>query len=237
MSLEHLDELSDAISEVTASTEYLVVADGKDGLSRSSTPTVLNACARHERFYLDDGSLTFIMPQSALVYRVHGSLFAAHSPLWKAKIDDQGIYAQVELKNIDTRDLNAFLSVLYPRSHYAPEERTTADWISILRMAHQWEFPDIRSLAIEKLRDLAPPVERLVLARDFNIPTWVETARSELYAREEPLSTPEAKRLDMADVVKIFTTREAALAAKVETLRKALDPRGERSVRDLFDDN
>ena len=61
MFAEHLDELSDAVSEVTASTEYLVVADADDSLSRSSTPTILNACARHERFYFEDGSLTFIV--------------------------------------------------------------------------------------------------------------------------------------------------------------------------------
>ncbi|KZV63576.1 hypothetical protein PENSPDRAFT_589692, partial [Peniophora sp. CONT] len=142
----------------------------------------------------------------------------------------------VELKDIAAEDLNAFLSILYPRRYHADEERTVKDWSGILRMAYLWKFPDIRSLAVEKLRDLAPPVERLVLARQYDIPSWLETARSELYTREEPLNISEAQRLDIEDVVKIFTTREAALTATVESLRQPLEPRGsgERSVRSLL---
>ena len=104
-------------------------------------------------------------------------------------------------------------------------------------MAHLWEFPDIRSLAIDKLRDITPPVDRLVLAREFNIPTWVESARSELYTRETPLSTSEAQRLDIGDVVKIFTTREAALSATVDSLRQSSEHTSlERSMRTFFDE-
>ena len=123
------------------------------------------------------------------------------------------------------------------RSHFTPEERTVEDWTGILRMAHLWEFPDIRSLAIDKLRDITPPVDRLVLAREFNIPTWVESARSELYTRETPLSTFEAQRLDIGDVVKIFTTREAALSATVDSLRQSSEQTSlERSMRTFFDE-
>ena len=189
-----------------------------------------------------------------MVYRVHGSLFAAHSQLWKGKIEDQGVYAQVELKDISTAELDAFLSVLYPscvstpsacpdhartffRSYHTQEERTLESWTHILRMAHLWEFRDIRLLAMDKLRDRAPPVDRLVLARQYDIPSWVETARSELRARKDSLTLFEAQRLDIEDVVNIYSSREVALTRTIESMRESLEERPERSVRSLFDES
>jgi hypothetical protein len=82
-------------------------------------------------------------------------------------------------------------------------------WVSVLRLATRWNFPSFRALALEKLESVEPSVDKLVLAHELNVTDWLLPSYVALCLRPEPLTLEEAERLRMADVVLIFTAREA----------------------------
>lgn len=77
-----------------------------------------------------------------------------------------------------------------------------------MRLATRWEFNSIRALAIDMLEPLASPLQKLVLARSFDVPQWLQSALVSLCMRKEPLALSEADLLSMSDVVAIATARE-----------------------------
>ncbi|VDC03773.1 unnamed protein product [Peniophora sp. CBMAI 1063] len=184
-------------------------------LKRVSTPG-LNEPAKHPRFYYKDGSLTFWM--NDVVFRVHGSIFASLSPIWAKRLES------VETMDIVGRDigvsaseLSSFLSILYPRGFYTPELNSVTEWISTLRLASIWAFDGIRELAIRELDGRLPPLQRLVLSRAYDIPSWLPDAFVNLILREASLSMAEMKMLEsnIQDIAHITSGREAVLCRKV----------------------
>lgn len=89
------------------------------------------------------------------------------------------------------------------------EGRTTANWDSVLRLATLWEFKNIRALAINKVDPLATPLEKLAMARAFDVSTWIRPSLVALCTRSEPLTLAEGRRLSTEDLISITSAREA----------------------------
>lgn len=83
-----------------------------------------------------------------------------------------------------------------------------ADSRAVLRLATLWQCQRLRNRALKRLDLLAPPLEKLLLARLYSIQRWLIPACTALVLRDVPLSIAEARELDLEDVVRIFSARE-----------------------------
>jgi len=112
----------------------------------------------------------------------------------------------ISLGDVERKDFEAFLSVLYPENFEEPG-LSYEQWKSVLHLSTRWGFASLRKLA---LKSIYPPTsfDRLLLARTYSVDHWVLPALSTLCERTKPISLKEARQMDMEDVVLVATVRE-----------------------------
>ncbi|KAJ7718601.1 hypothetical protein DFH07DRAFT_700851, partial [Mycena maculata] len=120
-----------------------------------------------------------------------------------------------KLEGIRSNDFHSLLKVLYPlNAHRIWFSRPSLllsknEWISVLKLSTQWFFLDIRALAIENLSDTPiDAIERIILAKRYDVVDWLQAGYSELVRRPDSLSLEEAAEIGLAATVQIFQTRE-----------------------------
>lgn len=79
-----------------------------------------------------------------------------------------------------------------------------------MKLATLWEFETIRKHAIRILR-AEQPVDRIVLAKTYDIKGWIEDALYALAHREEPLNLDEFNNLGLEFSICIVCLREMVL--------------------------
>ena len=87
------------------------------------------------------------------------------------------------------------------------------EWISVLELSTMWQFKDIRARAIKALEGLTnpmDPVDKIVIARKFDVSPWLVPSLSELAKREKPLDLLEGYRLGLEWTLKVAELREYA---------------------------
>ena len=89
---------------------------------------------------------------------------------------------------------------------------TLDEWTSVLALATKWEFDAHRALAIDRLSRLGTPIDRIVLARTYDIPNWLDEEYYRLCVREEALTLEEGRRLGMEDVILLAELRQRVRA-------------------------
>jgi hypothetical protein len=108
---------------------------------------------------------------------------------------------------------------LFARDVGCRDISTAEEWTAVLKLSTELAFPTLRTLAIRKLSQLLlSPLDKLVLGRRYDTPDWIQPAVVALCLRPEPLTLVEAERLDLQDVVQIFTLHE-----RVQTKQIPLD--------------
>lgn len=87
-------------------------------------------------------------------------------------------------------------------------------------------MPQLESLSVQKLHALTTPVEKIALAKKFDLGkkhhrNWLIPAYVDLCSRDAPLSLEEAEQLDMPTVIMVWNVRHAV---------KVVMSRGRRGV-------
>ncbi|KAF8599383.1 hypothetical protein BDV93DRAFT_401316, partial [Ceratobasidium sp. AG-I] len=81
--------------------------------------------------------------------------------------------------------------------------------VSALLLATRYDYPALRTFAINKLEKAKlSAVERIRLAREFDVPSWEEPAYLELCERDEAITMSEAEVLGLKTVVHVAKIRE-----------------------------
>ncbi|VDC03807.1 unnamed protein product [Peniophora sp. CBMAI 1063] len=173
---------------------------------------------KHPRFYFETNFIKFQIENT--LYRVHDYLFTMHSPFWSQKLDVLRDDSTVLDLDVSEADMDAFLAILYNKNFQGHDLKTYVEWESVLRLATRWAFDSIRTLALDKLEPLASPLQKLVLARAFDVPCWIQPAIVSLCMRKEALSLAEGSLLSMSDVIVIAAAREAVRQAHLTTPSK-----------------
>ncbi|KZP11873.1 hypothetical protein FIBSPDRAFT_1050506 [Athelia psychrophila] len=161
-------------------------------------------------------------------YNVHRYFFARDSAHFRAIL--QGAVqrtAAIEpcvLSGVNCTDFHEFLAILYPT--YAnillahaytnipisdfrqPAKKTTAQWISVLHLAAEWDFTNIKLLAIDHLTENATPIDKIVLGRRYSITDWLPGAYEAVCTRADPLNLEEGMKLGVEDTVRISAARQ-----------------------------
>lgn len=81
--------------------------------------------------------------------------------------------------------------------------------ISALRISSTYDYPDLRAFSINRLENISlSAIQRIELAREFQLASWEGPAYDELYVREEPISKEEARVLGIDAFAEVVKQRE-----------------------------
>ncbi|KAF9816789.1 hypothetical protein IEO21_03869 [Rhodonia placenta] len=187
-----------------------------DRLTYSEAAPEIASRNRHERFYIPDGNVVFLVEGTLFkVHRyffIHGSnvfqgMFSMPSP---AGEDSEGMSDErpIFLEGISSLDFARFLTMFYPRSMLKPDLETTLEWNSVLELAVKWQFDDIQALVVARLTEHASSVDQILLARQYRLSDWFYDAHVKICSRYEPLTLEEGRRLGVDEVVIISDVRQ-----------------------------
>ena len=87
-------------------------------------------------------------------------------------------------------------------------------WTSVLKLSTMWEFEGPRNAAIRHLDSLEPPIDpidKVVLAMQYEIKEWLLPALLKLAQRSEPISIEEGRRIGFETTVKLASVREKVM--------------------------
>ncbi|KAJ7631360.1 hypothetical protein DFH06DRAFT_1005297 [Mycena polygramma] len=117
------------------------------------------------------------------------------------------------LEGISRIDFERLLKVLYPLDIPQILSMAKDDWISVLKLSTLWYFLDARDLAIKQLNDRGDigSVERILLARQYDVASWLRMGYTDLARREEGISLEDAEKIGWQTTVRLYQTREAAI--------------------------
>lgn len=184
--------------------------DESPNTTKTSQSTQSGPFTQHKRFFFEDGNITFLV--DGILYRVHRYFLCRDSKMFMTRLSrlpaqDGSSLPVISLENVKSKDLDAFLSVLYPLDFNALEKYSFEELSSILDLSTRWGFTSIRYMAI---RCMEPPTphERLILGRKYGVDEWIPLALQELCERPQPLTTDEARLMDFEDVVLVGSVRE-----------------------------
>ncbi|KZP25201.1 hypothetical protein FIBSPDRAFT_734545 [Athelia psychrophila] len=168
----------------------------------SHAPT--NTYPMHERFCFSAENIYLLV--NGVIYGVHRYFFERDS----SSFAGQGLSRRepMVLAGISTRDLDLFLSILYPSSFGLYSASTADEWSSILPLADKWIFESIRVLAIAQLAPIASPIDKIVLGRRYGVNEWLPGAYGTVCVRPTALTLDEGRRLGIDDVIRINTIRQ-----------------------------
>ncbi|TBU29227.1 hypothetical protein BD309DRAFT_989924 [Dichomitus squalens] len=116
----------------------------------------------------------------------------------------------IKLEGVTEEEFRPLLWVMFRAGYGSARILTQPQWTSVLRLATMWIFDDIRERAITELsRLVTSPAARIVLARRYNIPGWLEPALTTLAQQEQPLSAQDLEALGWETAAKLFQIRES----------------------------
>ncbi|KAJ7655705.1 hypothetical protein DFH06DRAFT_482415 [Mycena polygramma] len=121
-----------------------------------------------------------------------------------------------KLDGIKRADFEALLKVIYPMTAVPKTPDLKEDeWISVLTLSTQWDFIEVRDLAILRLTVYAQnlgPAERIMLARKFDVSSWLRSGYTDLARRKMAITSEEAAKIGWEETLQICQLREAAIA-------------------------
>ncbi|KAF8910795.1 hypothetical protein CPB85DRAFT_1435067 [Mucidula mucida] len=159
------------------------------------------------------------------LYKVPRYFFANYSEIFASTFDlPQGSVSPegqsddhpFELHGLTCSEFEPLLRVIYPMNTHEPLLSSTfEDWTSILKLSTMWGMSAVRQLAVENLSNCmalrGDAVEYVVLAKAYEVVTWLRQGYLKLVKRAEPISPAEAERIGWVASVQIYQIREAAL--------------------------
>ncbi|KAH9073517.1 hypothetical protein EDB83DRAFT_2219399 [Lactarius deliciosus] len=165
---------------------------------------------RHDTYFFKDGNVTFLV--GGTLYCVHRYFFSRDSVYFSTRFaqlgirDHEALPTIISIGDIERKDFEALLSVLYP-TNFEGHELTYEQWKSVLHLSTRWGFASLRK---HSLKSITPPTphDQFVLARTYSVDHWVLPALTALCERSWPLSLDEAQQMSMEDVVLVARVRE-----------------------------
>ncbi|KAH9024291.1 hypothetical protein EDB84DRAFT_1580285 [Lactarius hengduanensis] len=146
------------------------------------------------------------------MYCVHRYFFSRDSVYFSTRFaqlgvcDHEALSTIISIGDVERKDFEALLSVLYP-ANFEAHELTYEQWKSVLHLSTRWGFASLRKLALKSIKPPTPH-DQFVLARTYSVDHWVLPALTALCERPLPLSLDEARQMSIEDVILVATVRE-----------------------------
>ncbi|TFK74667.1 hypothetical protein BDN72DRAFT_833194 [Pluteus cervinus] len=185
----------------------------------SSTPTIVlskSSCVKPENYAFRQ--ITFLV--EGCLFRVPRLYFERESEFFRTTfqlpqesgraLDGDSDEQPFRLDDVKKADFKALLGIMYPKNFQSlPIAFTVDQWTSVLKLSTMWEFDKIRNLSIERLKaQLSDPIQKLVLARRYEIESWKLPAIRKLVERRDPITLREGMAIGIEAALKIASIRE-----------------------------
>ncbi|KAF8605210.1 hypothetical protein BDV93DRAFT_522073 [Ceratobasidium sp. AG-I] len=120
-------------------------------------------------------------------------------------------------------DFSNTFKVLYASAVKGPFTFDAPVLISALRISSAYEYPALRAFSIAHLEGLPlSAIQRIELAREFQLTSWEGPAYDELYKREQAITPEEARVLGSDAFAMVAGVREEILKKEKAKLREAI---------------
>ncbi|KAG6902119.1 hypothetical protein C0995_004065 [Termitomyces sp. Mi166 len=121
--------------------------------------------------------------------------------------EDQRI---IKRDDISKEDFRALLKLLYPMSFTLTRTLSDDEWISVLKVSTRWIMLDIRRMAIEHLTHASLPLaDRIILARECSIISWLRSAYLELVSQLSSHDEHTTETIGLETTFKLHRARES----------------------------
>ncbi|KAI0300451.1 hypothetical protein B0F90DRAFT_1668282 [Multifurca ochricompacta] len=117
------------------------------------------------------------------------------------------------LDNVLKVEFERLLWVFY-NPKYSLYDAGIEEWTSILKLAHDWNFIEVKALAVRELQSLQiPALQKIVLYQTYAIDrNLLQPAYTALITRDEPITTEEGRELTIETALSLARAREIARA-------------------------
>jgi hypothetical protein len=107
---------------------------------------------------------------------------------------------------------------------YSRYDASIGEWTSILKLAHRWDFTEVKELARRGLDSLdIPAIQKIVLYQTYDVDrSHLQEAYIAVTVRDEPIKMDEGRELGLETVLRLAYTREIARAPSFS--KKARSP-------------
>ncbi|KAI0254405.1 hypothetical protein BJV78DRAFT_1121158 [Lactifluus subvellereus] len=176
---------------------------------------------RHAEYYIHGGDVIFLVESN--LFRVHRYFFTRDSAFFRDKLPYPPPAGELTKGGSDSNplvledalqvDFERFLWVFY-NPKYSLYNANAEEWTSILRLAHQWEFVEVKSLALRELERLEiPPLRKIVIYHSYAIDrNLLQAAYTALTVRDGPITIEEGRELGLETALQLARARELARA-------------------------
>jgi hypothetical protein len=173
---------------------------------------------KHVEYYFNDivflvENQLFKVPRRnfAVESEVFSDMFQLPAPVKDGcALDGSSDDQPLRLEGIKKSEFLQLLRVMFPSDSQQPDLLTAGEWTSVLKLSNMWQFHKIRATAIKKMEDLSMDlVDKIVVARRFDISAWLVPTLNALIQREKPIDFSEGTRLGMEWTLKVAEIRES----------------------------
>ncbi|KAF9441452.1 hypothetical protein P691DRAFT_632752, partial [Macrolepiota fuliginosa MF-IS2] len=191
----------------------------------------LKTLKRHTRYYQSGGDLIVIVGDTS--FRVASVFFTRESKDFEDRLAESAkaadptsvpktaetdrcpthIIVIASSENVTAEDF-AHLCWVFFNEKFSVYETTLTAWKTILRLANQWNFAQVKDLAFREVdapgKFSIPLVERIILYTEYKAAfSYVEPLYVDLLSRAAHLDLDEANALGLETVLKISAARES----------------------------
>ena len=116
------------------------------------------------------------------------------------------------------------------------------EWTSILKLAHLWEFTEVKTLALRELERLdIAPLKKIIMYHSYGVDRdLLQEAYTALTVRPDPITIEEGRELGLETALQIARARELARSSSASGGKKPQSPirlapaELDGLIRDLF---
>jgi hypothetical protein len=176
---------------------------------------------RHGEYYIHGGDVIFRV--ESYLFRVHRFFFTRDSAYFREKLPHPPPPGEFTKGSSDNNpfiledtlrvDFERFLWVFY-NPKYSIYEANVEEWSSILKLAHQWDFTEVKALALRELEQLEiPALQKIILYHTHVIDrNLLQEAYTTLTVRDGPITIEEGRELGLETALQLARAREIARA-------------------------
>ncbi|KAI0002398.1 hypothetical protein BJV74DRAFT_815595 [Russula compacta] len=176
---------------------------------------------RNNDYYLQGGDVVFRVENN--LFRVHRYFFTRDSAFFRERLPHPPPPGEFTKGSSDNNpfvledtfkvDFERLLWVFY-NPKYSIYDGSVEEWSSILKLAHQWEFIEVKAFALRELEQLEmPALQKIILyhTHDINRNLLLE-AYTALAVRDESITIEEGRQLGLETALMLAHVREVARA-------------------------
>ncbi|KAF8802657.1 hypothetical protein BYT27DRAFT_6758326 [Phlegmacium glaucopus] len=177
---------------------------------------------QHNEYFLDGGDLYLVVAHT--LFRVHSYFFLRESQIFRdimtapvpvGQVRQGGIdSAAIMVKGVTVEEFAKFLWVFYNKV-YGVHNATLPEWLAILKLAQEYQFPEVKRLATSKLEAFEMPIaERIALYQNHMVdPMYLVPLYVKLCKRDEGPSDDETAIMGIKTSLIIFRAREKSISS------------------------